>query len=280
MTNTYTLTTIEDVVEIATTLSRGWFRGHAITFGTLTPRIFRGEWDSIGNIRSNVELSLIESFKRKAPALATSIPKQDDHIAWFFLMQHHGAPTRLLDWTESALVALYFAVSEHPTDNGELWAMYPHELNKHSGFYGLPLLNNPILRYLAMEPMHTNPDKLAKELGLDSVPKSPIAIQPALYFPRIVTQLSTFTIHPKPKEGNTIPDLLSDKRHLVRYIVPKSSKEHLLEDLAALRVTARTLFPDLDHLSDTIVRDHHVVAYSPPAPPVCGGEWRSDAKEK
>jgi len=274
MTKTYKLTTISHAIDIATSLSRSWFRGHAKICEELTPRVFREEYEYIRDLRPDVEFSLIEAFKRGAPALTANTPNQEDHIAWLFLIQHHGTPTRLLDWTESALIALYFVVSGHPSDDGELWAMYPPGLNKYSDVDGLPVSNNPTLRYLALEPMYKNPSGLAKDLKLNRIPEYPLALQPPFHFPRMVAQLSTFTIHPRPKPGNTIPELLTDEKHLVRYIVPRSSKEELLKNLAALGITARTLFPDLDHLSDTIILDHHEVAYSPPAPPKCGGEWR------
>lgn len=268
---TYRLTTIGHVIAVATTLSKSWFRGHARAYAELTPRIFRTEYEPLHAFREDLEFSLIEDFKRGAPTLTDSTPSREDHAAWLFLMQHHGAPTRLLDWTESALVALYFVVNEHLSDDGELWAMYPDVLNKHNGFQGIPTPNNPILRYLAAEPMHNNPKKLAKELGLDNIPAHPLAVQPPMHFPRMVAQLSTFTIHPRPNQNRTIPELLVDERHLVRYLIPRNSKGELQRGLAALGITQRTLFPDLDSLSKSIVSEHRIVAYSPPNPPTCDG---------
>ena len=48
------------------------------------------------------------------------------------LMQHHRVPTRLLDWSESPLAGLFFAVEEEPGADGALWCLLPTELNKHA----------------------------------------------------------------------------------------------------------------------------------------------------
>ena len=135
MTKTYILSKISDVVEIATTLPDSWFRGHPEVFGELTPGIFREKYQKVTqkNIQNmiQIEYKMIESFKRGAPALSDKAPEPEDYISWLFLMQHHRTPTRLLDWSENALVALYFVVSDNDATekDGELWAMSPNELN-------------------------------------------------------------------------------------------------------------------------------------------------------
>ena len=266
MVNTYRLTEIEQVVKVGTTLSRSWFRGHAKVYGDLTPKLFRKPW-----LRADFEASLIESFKRGAPALEPDILDYEDHIAWLFLMQHHGMPTRLLDWTKSILIALYFVVSKHTSDDGELWAMYPDNLNECSGFHGIPLPNYPGLRYFAQEPWYGQ-KKLLKELGIEKAPDYPLAVEPPMNFARMVAQLSKFTIHPIPHPGNSIPELLPDVKNLVCYIIPASNKGKLQRNLAALGIKRGTLFPNLDSLSMDIIYDHHVVAYSPPEPPKFDGK--------
>jgi hypothetical protein len=269
MTATYNVNEIQKVIEVGTTLSRSWFRGHDEVINELTPKIFREKFLNLSKFRE-IEFSMVETFKRTAPALAHNTPAQNDHVAWQFLMQHHGTPTRLLDWTESVLVALFFAVSKKPTKDGELWAIYPDALSKHSGFFGIALSNSLILRYLAAEPSHHSPQWLAKELGLEKSPECPIPVFPPMSFPRMIAQLSTFTIHPIPKPGFTITELLPDMKHLVRYIIPAKHKNRLLADLTALGITRHSLFPDLDALSESVIQESNIIAYNPPMPPSWG----------
>jgi hypothetical protein len=266
------LKTIQQAVELGTTLSLSWFRGHPKTFNELTPSVFRPkitrleESDFLFEGRKNVEFSIIEEFKRRAPSLQSNLPEHSDHLSWLFLMQHHGAPTRLLDWSESILVALYFAVNSHNNDDGEIWGLYPQKLNELSSIPGTPTRNNRILQFLGSEPLYGAPENIAKDLGIE-IPKYPLAIQAQMNFPRIINQQGAFTIHPKPKQGCTLPEILGEERHLVRYLIPSGNKDKLRKDLAALGVTRVTLFQNLDSLSETIIEEHHIVGYSPPVPP-------------
>ena len=267
MKNTYLLKNINDAVLIGTTLSRSWFRGHSKVCNELTPRIFRSEF-SIQRSAMEFERSIIEHFKRESPILYDGeLPGKDDDVEWLFLMQHHGTPTRLLDWTDSPLIALYFAICDDESEDGELWAMYPEALNQLTGLTGISLPRSREVSFLAREHLYSNhSDQMAEALRM-KVPEYPIALKPPMKFHRMVAQLSGFTIHPIPKTGFTITDMLFDKRFLVRYIVPAAVKRTLQQNLAALGITRRSLFPDLDGLSKSIIDAHKIIAYNPPLPP-------------
>lgn len=277
MTKTFRLTTLKDTLDVATTLTKSWFRGHSRAVGALTPRIFRPENRNpiLTMFRPALEMATIEAFKRHA-ALLTELrmPADDDRLSWLCVMQHYRAPTRLLDWSENLLVALYFTVSADLSHDGEVWAMLPSPLNRAAGAgWGIPLPTSRHLRYLLQEPYWDGPaDALAKSLDLPQPVNSPLALEPPLQFPRMAVQASTFTIHPAPEGGKSIPEILPDSKHLVRYHVPATAKQELLAQLRVLGVSDRHLFPDLEGLSRMIAFDNREIAYSPPDPPPCSGE--------
>lgn len=85
-----------------------WFRGQSKSSWRLEPSLARSPtWLS-------KEAALIKRFRQNATAMIQARPADD--WEWLFLMQHHGLPTRLLDWSENPLVALYFATGEHRED--------------------------------------------------------------------------------------------------------------------------------------------------------------------
>ena len=69
--------------------------------------------------RFEEESNLLFRFKQQAHQLIPHTPPPDDKASWFALMQHHGAPTRLLDWTASPYVALYFAIEDKPQEKSD-----------------------------------------------------------------------------------------------------------------------------------------------------------------
>jgi len=82
--------------------TKPWFRGESGKEPPLCPKI--------ANHNEHEENHLLQSFRRQAGGLA-NVPLRQDADMWLFLAQHYGVPTRLLDWTEGALHALYFAIN-------------------------------------------------------------------------------------------------------------------------------------------------------------------------
>jgi hypothetical protein len=77
----------------------------------------------------NRKSRILRIFKRKAHLFLPNPPSEDDSFEWLSIMQHHGTPTRLLDFTWSPHVAAFFAL-EAATDTAAIWALFPPGLSR------------------------------------------------------------------------------------------------------------------------------------------------------
>lgn len=218
-----------------------WWRGNSDTSYHLQPSVFRPREGGRGYKYEN---NINTRFKQKAPALREKIPSNDAWLEWLFLMQHYGLPTRLLDWTESPLVACYFAVNsdiEKTKDiDGALFALSPYRLNYYqTKSYGL------------LTPQETPALEIAQgafSIGRPSQYKA-LAILPNLIDARMIAQLSVFTIH---DDGQHLEDHEKSNDFLVKYDIPSTGKETIREQLKHAGMRPSTVFPDLEHLSNEI----------------------------
>jgi hypothetical protein len=117
----------------ATSKSRWWFRGQIDSTWKLVPKV----WRSYDALR---ERYLANLFYQRAKLRHASFPDDKDYAAWLALMQHYGLPTRLLDWSDSALIAAYFAVKYErdmsrtaQSCDAAIWMLQPETLNAAQG---------------------------------------------------------------------------------------------------------------------------------------------------
>jgi hypothetical protein len=96
------------------------FRGQSKASWRLQPSIER--LASEAGITPQVEKYVEREFKRRAHHYISDLPDDEDALEWLALMQHHGAPTRLLDWTRSAYVAAFFAAESAGDAPFAIWA--------------------------------------------------------------------------------------------------------------------------------------------------------------
>ena len=211
-----------------------WFRGQERADWDLKPTISRVVKGIIA------EPPLITRFKQNAFALLSDRPESE--WEWLFVMRHHGVPTRLLDWSESPLVGLYFAVDGEPKYDGAIWNLLPIELNKIAnivpqhpaeipGFGDDPILNN----YL--------PSNLANELKSSLLPAAAIAPRNTR---RMQAQHGVFTITHREQHGL---DQIGKQDHIWRLLIPARVKPRMRAELAALNINRLSLFPELDHVA-------------------------------
>jgi hypothetical protein len=155
-------------------------------------------------------------------------------------MQHYRLPTRLLDWTESALIGLYFAVSDSDDDeaDGALWALDPTRMNELVlGAKGTLAPDETVVAPLMN--IHADPSSLED--------RDVAALTPAQADPRTMIQLSCFTIHANatPLDGRP-----NSEAFLRKIVIDARSKHAVRASLKELGLTNSYLFPDLEHLAE------------------------------
>jgi hypothetical protein len=111
------------------------FRGQADVGWHLVPSLTRllKEIDpEIAAVEAEqIEVALLNNFKKNADLYFSQdiLKTRVNPAARWSLMQHHGSPTRLLDWTNNLLVAVFFAVNSHPGENGAIWIVHSKFVN-------------------------------------------------------------------------------------------------------------------------------------------------------
>ena len=207
----------------------------------------------------NIEPSILRNFTKYAaiadPIVESSVWRQ------MILGQHHGLPTRLLDWSYSPLIALNFAVTERELtrmdqhdcavwrmDMAELHAMLPKKYQSIRRANKSTAFTVDMLKEVA--------PTLAQYDG-DMGDHSMVVIEPPSIDPRIVNQYSFFSVI--PSEIQDIEAYLEENtEHTVKYILCKELRWRLRDMLDQLNINERIVYPGLDGLSAWLARYYYV----------------------
>jgi FRG domain-containing protein len=167
--------------------------------------------------------------------------------------QHHGLPTRLLDWSYSPLVALHFATRRHAGDcDHAVWRLDWQRVHRHFGFPELALLIED-LEGLFQDGRRFTPWMLFSG-AFDQRPFACLLEPPSLDA-RIVTQSAAFTLcsdKGQPFERFLAQLGLGDA--LTKFVVPREAAARLRDQLDLVGIDERRLFPDLDGLAAQLHR--------------------------
>lgn len=215
------------------------------------------------------EWRIIREFKRRYHHYASHVPDEKRHLEWLSVMQHHGAPTRLLDWTYSIYVAAYFAAESAQSSLSEHKKQPPKAavwmLNATWATEATARLFDAVGRggYIRKKlPDHEDEEVFADTFGVVStrsmvLPDSgrePIPcicpLSPFRLNERLTIQKGLFTcvgdVRKTFVENLQVLTEHDQKPNVVRFIIDGENPRDTLEELFFMNITQATLFPGLD----------------------------------
>lgn len=249
-----------------------WFRGQSHDW-PLLPRVFRPvhrRTQAGSTICRYSEYTVLNAFLALYANYVTE-RFEEGSIELFAFMQHYGIPTRLLDWTESSLIGLYFAISDDCSNRATddihpvVWMMHPGGLNSLTS----PATSGPFLSTIQLVSARLQAIGSLRSDGTiidDFYEKHPEYAQfkeradwlkhPVALYPRsranmrLATQKGTFTLHGTdtlPIDGVLFE--CSKTESLLKIRIDPSSVCAIADELRGAGVSHRSVFPDLTGLS-------------------------------
>lgn len=223
-----------DTVSVASQDSGHFFRGERRNDYQLIPKIGRItrapaplEGKIVLDLRYPIEAvgepDILERFKASARPYLTVIP--ENIWDWLALAQHHGLPTRLLDWTTNPLVALYFAVCETVSNE---WLKQEKLSNENydgaAAFYLMRVKHEPLNIKIA-DPFKSTGLFFSNHIT-----------------PRISSQGGLFSIQEHPHTEFSFG-------RITKYKIPFEARNELKKQLALFGITHGFIYPGLDGIT-------------------------------
>ena len=236
-----TVKSISDLIDIVSNHIREtnrilWFRGHFDSNWALIPSIHR-------NYTNEAERNFVHRFRARAYSRVENLPSYDERAKWLSLMQHYELPTRLLDWTRSPLIALFFALEKYVYEDFTneidacVWMLEPHKLNY---FEGLGELTPSIESLTCIELINPAFDDRDEEFN------KVMAVMASECDTRMFVQQGGFTIHARREPLTETSDSIE---YLTKLIIPKEFVVKLAKEIDYCGFRRGDLFPDLINLS-------------------------------
>jgi hypothetical protein len=258
-----------------------WFRGHENVQWHLRPPALRESMPHRAYDYTRREAHMFVELKRRGVAFVDPPPRSD--WGWLYLAQHHGVPTRLLDWSEGSHIALYFALAsrrDNDTSDACVWALNPGELNRRNwGFSDVVTLETEHPEPAILLNPYRHGTKPYREAKMSSIFKDGshrriairktitkraqriLAVIPEHVTARLRAQRGAFVAFADDPDA-LLEQILEEGTFeaplCVPIIIDGSSCESLEQELDRAGVASSTVYPDMTGFGGELARRHNL----------------------
>ncbi len=211
------------------------------------------------DLKGELEPCILRNFTKygalEDPTIERSVWRQ------MFMGQHHGLPTRLLDWSHSSMMALHFATTENNLDKMDahdcmIWRIDMKEIHSLLPIKYKDVLDEHRTSVFSVDMLNHITTSL-EQYDRDMQDKSMVIIEPPSIDPRIVNQYSFFSI--VPNGMNDIEKFLDEyTQSTVKIIIKKELRWRIRDLLDSQNISERMTYPGLDGLSKWLGRHYYV----------------------
>lgn len=258
MINEITINSFDEFLQIIKTITSKWylptgispwFRGQSNSNYRLKPGIFRSPIK---------EQDISNTFIMRA-GMYLKDSRPGSLAQWLSYMQHVGIPTRLLDWTESPLIALFFAINSLSKCNqcnntnmdAAVWILNPLKLNELSNVTSFPASDS--------NPVCFSYQQAFQDSTVKGISDFPISVYSRHVHLRMAAQRSCFTIHGLNHESFELQldnTSMITNQFFVKIIIPQNLKNQLNKELNFLGIKYNSIFPDIEGLVYELIKDY------------------------
>jgi len=225
------------------------YRGHSNKEWQLTPTLLRHLDYKAKDIIEvlNIEIQALKQFRSKAHIQLkwNELLNVEDIVSWWTIMQHYGAPTRLLDWTESIYVAAYFAVAEDLHQDAVVWvvhaALFHGKMKEQYVNIKIPdkpedsrktFLSNDAEDVLIFAKRHHLSERMIAQQGIFSISRNVLSNHFEIFNDKLGADQS--------------------RHEFLQLIIPSELKKQFTKRLRSMNISASSLFPGPDGLGKSI----------------------------
>jgi hypothetical protein len=231
------------------------YRGHRCAewnLETSLERLCKWQYGGLTNAEK-IENAVFREFRRRLHHYYDHVPERDQRLRWLSLMQHHGAPTRFLDWTYSIYIAAYFAL-EKARQECAVWMINKKWLKDE----GERLFKQDSREAVIFK--NKGEEEAESQFYRDVVSRRPIPavvqVNPFQLDERLTIQKGVF-LYPcdvRQTFENNLRAMTGhdDPKHVIKLVISDRDRIEALTKLHAMIISRATLFPGLDGFAQSL----------------------------